>query len=114
MLKNIFTSIFKYPFKYLILFHLLKDYTDFELANDDDEIMKFLKLEEGPLKAETLSSSANGITQNGINHNDKVSKYKYMVKSYLVSSFNFPHHPFFRHYFKLAEAVNSHFCKSYT
>lgn len=52
------------------------DYADFELANDDDDIMKFLKLESGPLKAEILKSGGtleDIITQNGIgNHeNDK-------------------------------------------
>ena len=48
------------------------DYADFELANDDDEIMKFLKLESGPSKAEILKSG-DTITQNGIgtHENDK-------------------------------------------
>jgi len=44
------------------------DYADFELANDDDDIMKFLKLESGPFKAEILKSGGDTITQNGINH----------------------------------------------
>ncbi|GIX79819.1 SH3 domain-binding glutamic acid-rich protein homolog [Caerostris extrusa] len=48
------------------------DYADFELANDDDEIMRFLKLESGPSKSEILNSAESTgevITQNGItNH----------------------------------------------
>ncbi|GBN33989.1 hypothetical protein AVEN_69810-1, partial [Araneus ventricosus] len=49
------------------------DYADFELANDDDEIMKFLKLETGPSKAETLKSaesSGDVITQNGVDNHE--------------------------------------------
>ncbi|KAF8773256.1 SH3 domain-binding glutamic acid-rich protein like [Argiope bruennichi] len=49
------------------------DYADFEMANDDDEIMKFLKLETGPSKAETLKSaepSGDVITLNGVDNHE--------------------------------------------
>ncbi|XP_035213192.1 SH3 domain-binding glutamic acid-rich protein homolog isoform X2 [Stegodyphus dumicola] len=45
------------------------DYADFEVANDDDDIMRFLKLETGPTKSELLNNAApesDVITQNGI------------------------------------------------
>ncbi|GFS32274.1 SH3 domain-binding glutamic acid-rich protein homolog [Trichonephila inaurata madagascariensis] len=43
------------------------DYADFELANDDDEILRFLKLEDGKSKSE---SSEEKITQNGIENHE--------------------------------------------
>ena len=49
------------------------------MANDDDDIMKFLKLESGPLKAEILKSGGtieDTITQNGIgNHENNAVGY---------------------------------------
>ncbi|GFT42318.1 SH3 domain-binding glutamic acid-rich protein homolog [Nephila pilipes] len=48
------------------------DYADFELANDDDEIMRFLKLEDSKSKAETITNTESEeiITQNGIENHE--------------------------------------------
>lgn len=46
------------------------DYADFEMANDDDEILRFLKLEDGKSKSEAIINAEEKITQNGIENHE--------------------------------------------